>query len=290
MSRTLRTLVAVAAAWAGLASAQPCAAADAPASHAALAPQIAEFVDQISVRENGDGLARWKVKVCPQVAGLTRQEGEFILERITAIGRAAGVPLAQEQCRPNLYVFVTAQPKELLRAMDKRNVLALGDAPQMAIDEFITVDRPVRAWYNSTITDGVPIVGGEAANTSESLDVTVGMAPTYNSWDMPTHLLNTTVHTFSFVYVVVDLTRVRGIALGQLADYVAMVGLAEIKPAPRLGDANSILRLFAGGATGAPAGLSEWDQSFLKALYATEPKAKEQRRLIAASMVHDIGR
>jgi hypothetical protein len=72
-----------------------------------------------------------------------------------------------------------------------------------------------------------------------------------------------------------------------------MVGFAEIKPGAHVGDAPTILKLFDSSATAAPAGLSGWDQAFLKSLY-TNSRALPWRRelgttdLLALSMVSEI--
>jgi len=56
------------------------------------------------------------------VSGLPREEGEFILGRVLDIARAARVPRAGKQCRPNLYILVNAQPQELLKTVAERNL------------------------------------------------------------------------------------------------------------------------------------------------------------------------
>jgi hypothetical protein len=88
-----------------------------------LASKVAKFVNQIAVPENGDegGLALWDTPVCPLVSGLPGTEGEFILERISEIARAAQVPLAGEYGRPNLYILVTLHPEDLLRKLEKHD-------------------------------------------------------------------------------------------------------------------------------------------------------------------------
>jgi len=93
---------------------------------------------------------------------------------------------------------------------------------------------------------------------------------------------------FSRVFVIVDRTRLRGVESGQLADYVAMVGFAKLKPDAHLGDAPTILKLFNGAPQDAPSGMTLWDQAFLKSLYATEQTAKAQRGQIARAMVREI--
>src|SRR5580700_10489154 len=60
-----------------------------------LEKRVSKFVNQIAATENGaEGLARWQRSVCPLVSGLPRQDGEFILERLSEIAHVAGVPLA----------------------------------------------------------------------------------------------------------------------------------------------------------------------------------------------------
>jgi hypothetical protein len=62
----------------------------------------------------GESLARWQSPICPLVAGLPRDHGEFILQRVSQIAGDVGVPLATDHCRGNFYVVVTANPEALL--------------------------------------------------------------------------------------------------------------------------------------------------------------------------------
>jgi hypothetical protein len=287
------------------------------AKRAKLAPKVRKFVDQISVPENGGnaGLARWGVPpVCPLVSGLPRQDGEFILERLSEIARAAAVPLAGEHCRPNLYILATLQPEDLLRGMEQRNRgFTFGydtsfypptETPAGVVDEFIKTPRVVRVWYNSNGKDdwGNPLhyCGGGTKKMACDLNPRLPGCippPPYDptqavlcSPGAPggTRLAFDTVWTFSRVFVIVDTKRLQGVKLGQLADYVAMVGFAKLKPDARLGDAPTILKLFEGAPQAAPPGMTDWDQSFLKSLYATEQKSKLQRGEIARAMVREI--
>jgi hypothetical protein len=77
------------------------------------------------------------------------------------------------------------------------------------------------------------------------------------------------------------------VKLGQLADYIA-TGFAKLKPDAHLDDAPTILTLFSGAAKNAPTGMTDWDQTFLKSLYATEQTSKQQRSQIARRMVRDM--
>lgn len=277
-----------------------------------LARKVTKFVNQIAVPENGgnSGLARWQAPpVCPLVSGLSRRDGEFILERVSQIGRGAGVPLAGDQCHPNLYILVTPQPADLLRGMEKRNRgFTFGydtssyppmQTPAGVVDEFIKTPRAVRVWYDSAEKNawGKPLA--YCPMTELCNPASKDCAPPPPSYYARyyqcgsgvaggTHLAFNTIWTFSRVFIIVDRTRLRGVKLGQLADYVAMVAFAKVKPGAHLGDAPTILKLFDGAPQAAPVGMTEWDQTFLKSLYATEQKSMLQRGEIAGDMVHDI--
>ena len=70
-----------------------------------LEKRISKFVGEITARQNFDeGIARWHRPVCPLVSGLPRDDGEFILGRVSEIARDAGVKLGDEQCKPNFYI------------------------------------------------------------------------------------------------------------------------------------------------------------------------------------------
>jgi hypothetical protein len=261
-----------------------------------LESQVASFVYGVAALENDEGLARWHAPVCPLVAGLTRQDGEFVLDRISEIARAAGVALAGEKCRANLYVFVTSQPTELLRAMEKRNYsVTFGDAAPFRVDEFIDTPRPVRVWFNSYETAAgwdAPMPQGPppSAQVLGGGMVSALSAPTYSGPGLlgASHLVSNVVFSVSYVYVVVDRARLHGVSRGQFADYVGMVSLAEIKTTAHVGDAQSILKLFDGPPQAALPGMSDWDRAFLKSLYGTFQASKLQRSLITRAMVREI--
>jgi hypothetical protein len=260
-----------------------------------LEKRVAKFVNRIAATENGaEGLARWqKPSVCPLVSGLPQQDGEFILERVSEVARGAGVPLADEHCRPNLYILVTDQPEDLLRGMEKRDRrftfgydASSGSYPptqtrEGIVDEFIKTPRAVRVWYNAYEKDawGNPIPYCR-------LDGDYVQCPP--AFAGGTRAMFSTLWSISSVFVIVDQKRLHQVKLGQLADYVAMSAFAKLKPDARLDGAPTILTLFNGAPEAAPTGMSEWDQSFLKSLYATEQLSKQQRSQIARQMVREM--
>ena len=99
-----------------------------------------------------------------------------------------------------------------------------------------------------------------------------------------------TLWTLATAFVIVDQKRLHQVKLGQLADYVAMSGFAKLKPDARLGGAPTILTLFSAAPEAAPTAMTDWDQSFLKSLYATDQLSKRQRSQIASSMLREIAK
>jgi hypothetical protein len=271
-------------------SAAPAAEVTVTASRAELAPRVLKFVNQIAARQNDEGLPRWREPVCPLVTGLPREAGEFTLARISQIASAANVPLAGEHCRPNLFIFVTSQPVQLLQAMaEQKRLVTFGDATPTVVDEFIKTSRPVRVWYDTTMRtpEGTPPNQG-LPNAAQVLGSGLEGVKIYNDLDRTSHILLSKIWAFSNVFEVIDQARLQALSRGQFADYVAMVGLADIKPGVHLGDAQTILRLFDAAPQAAPNGLSDWDQAFLKSLYATEQVTKTQRSNIANSIVREV--
>ena len=255
-----------------------------------IAPSVSAFVNEISALRPGEGFARWHVPVCPDVTGLRRANGEFVLERISEVARGAGVPLAGEQCRPNLFVFVTLDPKQLLTAMMKRHrAVTFGHAAPADIDEFITTPRVARVWYTSAVETpdrstpayGFPPFGQVTGAAGLPANLTT-------DWERASRVTRTVEWAFTYVYIIIDKSHSQGVTLGQLADYIAMVGLTQIKPGAQLSDAPTILRLFDGAPQAAPSAMSDWDQAFVKAVYATGQTATAQKSEVALSMLREI--
>lgn len=69
--------------------------------------QVSAFVSAISIAPSNEALARWEnpTFICPLVGGLPRDDGEFILTRLSSIALAAGAPLGSAHCKPNFYII-----------------------------------------------------------------------------------------------------------------------------------------------------------------------------------------
>lgn len=246
--------------------------------------RVDKFVYGITVKPFDDSIARWEreAPICPLVAGLPRDDGEFILTRLSSIALAAGAPLGQERCKPNLYVIVTSQPDELLKAWNQRDTNMFSDeSGSTKIRKFLHAPIPIRVWYNATLltSEGVPLdvqPDGPLRGIPRNLRA------------MGFRLTRDEVRDLTSVIVLIDARRLEGVTFGQLAAYIAMLGLVEIRLDAHLGDAPSILQLFTASSHTPPPGLSPWDQAFIKALYHTEHTDLGQIGEIKISVMKDL--
>lgn len=230
-----------------------------------LEQQVRSFVHDVSRSSGDQPLTRWRVPICPLVAGLPAKQGEFILARLSEIARSAGAPVGSRTCRPNFYVIAGNRAPGTAGAQEH---------------------NPVRVFYNARIetADGMPkdIMGSTRPGTGLDLS---GPPTSDTRIEFPS------VTRLASVLVLVDTARIKGVELGQLADYIAMVGFAVLDPAVDTGSTPTILRLFTStAASPPPKGLSEWDESFLKALYSTRQSSRFQQSEISQRMLGELRR
>jgi hypothetical protein len=273
-------------------SAAPLPQVTVEADRATLERRLYTFVTDITrTATREEPLRVWRSPICPLVAGMPRAQAEFVLARISQAAHTAGAPLAGEKCRPNLYVVFTRAPDALIKTWRARNSATFGGVrgSVAAFDHFTASRRPLRVWYNEQFgaATGAPV---EADTSMEGIGLTGASGITVNKFVEDSRLVHNDVMLFSSVIEVVDGNQVMGLQFGQLADYIAMAALTEIDLDAPLGAAPTILQLFAARAAGetSPPGLTSWDTSFLKALYATPQNAVMQRGIIANHMVHAL--
>jgi len=258
------------------------------ANRQALEPRLREFLRNSVFTGDSEGVPRWGTRVCPTVIGFSKDGGEYIAARLSQIARAAGVPLDGEHCSPpNLYVFATVNPTEFLTKWAKaHHWMMFGSGMPHDINAFVDGTRPVRAWYNTAAGGPDNTIGSATTNAGGA---TAGFihAPKFAGSDS-SRLVKSVIWSVRSAIVVVDKNKMEGISRDQLADYIAMCALSRIKPRTTFGDAPTILKLFDGPATQAPASLSAWDQAFLESLYHTDSTSTMQRQMIVTRMMSHI--
>jgi len=266
----------------------------------ALEHQVDSFVWSVVVRHNADneGLSRWNEPICPFVDGLLQEQGKFLVTRLSEIALSAGARLAREPCKPNFFVVATPEPEVFLKkwyARDPRMFNHLhGVGP---IRNFISTQRPVRVWYNRDFASGdampaadqpLPLVGGSGTGMSGSPTATANNTYPSIALHKGTRLEWDGVQNLTLAIVVIDTTRIGNLSVGQLADYISMVGLAEVHLDAKIESAASILNLFDATKETLPPALTGWDQAFLKSVYDTDQRSIVQLSEIEEHMLNDI--
>jgi len=253
--------------------------------------QAYEFVRKVThnPRFQDDSVPRWNAPLCFAVAGLPTNQGLFALGRLSEIARAAGASVARPGCKYNFFVVFAATPDELLKKAFHLHPKAFDRCDGLQeIKEFLAPSKPqaVRVWHNVRPfrRDGMPIAlpirCGDG--TSDNRDIPISLQY------FPSRIERYDVIAFSLALVVVDTAYPKSVKLGQLVDYAAMVGLADIASGADLGDVPSILRIFDQSPDQQPSGLTQWDEAFLSALYRSDQASQTQRSQIAVKMSHGI--
>jgi len=247
-----------------------------------------------------ESLERWTyAPVCPLVAGVSKEAGEFVLARVSQNARAAGAPLGAEKCKPNFFVIISpGDPAPRLTKLAHKNGGQLFNYETgEELKKFVEISRPVRVWYNvgTTSIDGASFVS-EFLDTSslrarQFADGKGGLEPVYNTlpsiYGSRTNVALATRDILS-VIIIVDSKKVTDINIGQLADYVSVIGLAQINLDKDLGDAPTILSIFRGSEVSRPKEMTEWDKALLHALYSTPQRSKMQISAMQTAALKEI--
>jgi hypothetical protein len=137
----------------------------------------------------------------------------------------------------------------------------------------VNSEAPVRWWQvsmpaNSETGQRATRIPGECRDPCQSPEDYAPIISVFAASRLSTQIVDYIFRTV----VILDIDQIRGISAQQLADYVAMVTLAQIDPEADTSRYASILNLF--DAPESAAGLTEWDQAYLHGLYDAERTRK----------------
>jgi len=246
---------------------------------------ITSFVAEVSTPTANGRLARWDRRICPSVVGLKAPYGQRLIDRIATVSGAVGLQTGAPGCRPNMIIVATDDSQTLARTVVDANPKAFAawerglSRGREALAVFVETPTPVRWWH---VTRTRTADGGDFDRGAQVRVRGVG------------RLRATTRDDFDHVIILVDVKRIGLIRFETLADYITMVGLAQIDPDVTLAPGVSIIGLFADRSSGAEAarGLTEWDAAYLLGLYSAKRevvRGSAQEREIARTMVRQLG-
>jgi hypothetical protein len=255
---------------------------------------VRNFVAAMSAPQRGpDQLARWDRRICPGVAGLRSRYAQFLIDRMAQRAFDVDLDIGEPGCRPNILIVVSTNPDAVARDLYDNHRRALGwfDERNQATrgrdalrETFLNSDAPVRWWHVSHTTNAMGQRIGEPNGGGDALPVNPMAGGS-------SRLRANTRQDFGAAFIIVDANRLPEIGhdFNALADYLAMVSLAQLDPAADVSGYPSVLNLWAGDP--APHALTEWDLAYLRGLYAATREAASVRRQqgdIAREMLRDV--
>ncbi|ATQ43113.1 hypothetical protein [Caulobacter mirabilis] len=231
---------------------------------------LTDFVASVASSTNGR-LARWDRSICTSVVGLKEAYAQLLIDQIAAAAIEAGLDVGQKGCQPNMIIVATDDSDALVKMTVAANPDGFSKydtemtAGRKAFDAFLTSPEPVRWWHVSArvTADGQRYDVGGSVRVRD-----VG------------RLKSTTRMDFDRAVVVMDVKRIGKVRFAALADYVAMVGLAQIDPKAEIETGDTVLNLFKDREAGrTPAeGLTAWDKAYLSGLYAARRDVRRDER------------
>ena len=245
---------------------------------------IRNFVDQVAEPNRRRGLARWDRSICVGVSNLQADAAQYLADRISTVADDLGLRPGAPGCTPNIVVIATDDADGLARTLvgDRPRAFRVGGAGMdrggdALLEDFVETDRPVRWWQVSMPVDSetgqrMVRLAGDCSG-AECAGGTLGFAPQYNLF-AASRLRTQIVDDIFRAVVIVDVDQVRDVSIVQLADYIAMVSLAQIDPDADTRGYASILNVFDNPE--GSASLTNWDLAFLGGLYSAERNAAAQ--------------
>ena len=222
------------------------------------------YVSSIAVRSESQ-LARFHQPVCPLVIGIPRPYSTIIEKRIAEDAAAVGVDVAKKvRCDANLIVVIAEDGAALVKDIRAHYPGWLAGLSPADIDA-LSVPGPARAWSVTSLRneDGQRMRNSpESAGNDPLAGKPVLRVMTASILREPTR------QDMEASFVVIDKAPTIGLTLRQIADYVAMRGLARTRP-PGGGGAglSTILTVLDPAATTRTRELTAADTAYLRALY-----------------------
>ncbi|MDI1327512.1 MAG: hypothetical protein PSV23_12035 [Brevundimonas sp.] len=236
-----------------------------------------DFVSEVAIPARGRGLARWRDGVCVGVANLKAETAQYIVDRVSTIAEDLGLKPGAPGCDPRILVIATTDANNFTRdfVANRPRLFRVGgagmDLGRNALRKFESTDRPVRWWNVSVPIDSetgdiavrIPgYISGDGTGEMSALQYAPNIS-VFAASRLSTQIVDDTMRSF----VIVDVDRLNGVSLEQLADYIAFISLAQINPEADTSGYVSVLNVF--DDPGQADGLTNWDRAYLLGLYDT---------------------
>lgn len=236
---------------------------------------IRGFTTEVAEPNRFRGLARWDSRICVSAVNLRVDTAQYIVDRVSTIAEDVGLEAGEPGCTPNLVIVATDDGGALARQLvsERRRAFRMGgsgmDRGKVALEDFQATDRPVRWWQMSLPIDSQTgqrafRIPGECRNACSTVNDYAPVIAIAGASRLRTQIVDNIIRSI----VIVDINDVAGLSTQQLADYIALVSLAQIDPDADTRAYSSILNVFQDRE--AVSELTSWDRAYLSGLYEAE--------------------
>ncbi len=232
----------------------------------------ADILGDFGVAQANAPAARWTEPICLRVVGLSARQTAIVNARIREVAVMVRAPLARGKCSGNAIVSFTGKGADVTSQINRRAPNRMREVPAALRNRYLTDAMPARWWYStgtgaadgmaasSVGAPGVFFENSDATANALNISGDEGAIITHRSSMVSTQV----ARSIQSATVIIDASQTGGASIEALADFAALVLLAEVKPGAR---SSSISVLAAFGGYDPPKGLTDWDMAFLKALY-----------------------
>jgi hypothetical protein len=242
---------------------------------------IQDFVRTFTASTRVAGkITRWGQGICPQTVGLRSAAVKFINDRLRAVAAQVGAPVnGHANCAVNIEIVFTTTPQVMIDNVRERRPELLGYADNEGkIAALARVVRPIQAWYSTQTRDlrgnvyldvahrkGLPLQ--VPCNFGCPGDPNIYPPDAVGTTSTGSRLGDGMRSEFHHIIIVADPTKLTDYAIGQLAEYIALLALADIDMPDACQPIASIVNLLAPGCANVPEGLSGNDLAYLRGLF-----------------------
>jgi len=201
-------------------------------------------------------LTRWVTPVCPEVRNMPPGFGEFVTARIKAIAASVGAPTKQP-CKLNVEIIFTADPQSIATRIADKDPRLLGYHFVHNTERAAKVTEPIQAWYVTSTTNSLETY----------IDDPYHGTPSGAAGSKISHGLYS---VFNHILILVNTDKVAGFPIGPVADYIAMLSLAQAKTPDDCAELASILDYMSANCSEKPESLTVADKAYLEGLYSMD--------------------
>lgn len=235
--------------------------------------EVRDFVRALTPAPVHGQLSRFEWDVCPTAIGTSPGQKQKLVARMRRVADAAGIPLAREDCSPNILLVVTGDKTEFIEALGRRHPTFLGDMTRREVRRLLREPGPAAAWQVDgppLNADGQPIGVARMTVADQQPDADGSFYMNDTSRAASRISAGARGH-FKAAVVVVESKALEGLTTTQLADYAAMRAFARMQPSrlPAGGPSTIVRILEAPMGSSVPLTLTPTDFGFLRGLYAS---------------------